>query len=250
MKRVFTITVALALLGLGGLVQAEVCFTTVDFSSHFNDFVTMPGCYPRLPRGATVLGGVPFYIAENSGGWNGIDWNNQYTPNPRVLEITGLSITGATALHTLINTYWGQPGPASYAYIEVIGTGGAYYRKDLIGNVDIRDINPNGSWLSSINGTTSINVFADPVHYGYRLDKQMMSLPTAFSTQTITDIRFVDNGGDDLDIWGGPYRGNPLAQRIYVAGVTVEGQVPEPSSLLVVVGGLGSLLTLRRRKSS
>lgn len=248
MKKVFAVTAAIVLLGMNGVAQAEVCYTTVDFSSHFNDFRTMPGCYPGLQRGATVLGGVPFLIGENSGLWIGIDWSNQFAPNPRVLEIADLSITGATALHTLINTYWGQPGPTSWAYVEVIGTGGAYYRKNLIGNADIRDLNPAGNWINSINGTTSVNVWQD--HHGYRLDKQRISLPTAFASQTITTVRFVDGGGDDTDIWGGPYRGNPLAQRILVAGVTAETVVPEPSSLLALITGAAGLcgFALRRRR--
>jgi hypothetical protein len=139
-------------------------------------------------------------------------WNSYYAEglNPRILEAP-VNQYGVTEVHTLINTLWGRPGPESYAYIEFIGSDGAYYRKDLVGNDDIRDVRPNIYTTNVINETTTINVWTDGY---YRLDKQQYILPIAFHTQNLDTIRLVDNGADG---W----------QRVFLAGVTVKTLLPE-----------------------
>jgi hypothetical protein len=54
-------------------------------------------------------------------------WNAEVVsgPYPHVLDIP-LGIFDGTRVDTLINTFYGQPGPASYITLEFFGTGGAY----------------------------------------------------------------------------------------------------------------------------
>ena len=68
-----------------------------------------------------TLGGIPFNI-QKEGGFNA--WNAEFVPGsgPKVLSVA-LNIADATAVHTLINTFYGQPGPGSYVALEFFGTG-------------------------------------------------------------------------------------------------------------------------------
>ena len=114
-------------------------------------------------------------------------------------------------VQTLINTGWGAIG-GPYAYLEFFGSAGAYYKKELYGNVDIRDWN-QGTSTNAINGTTTTNVFLIGTH---RIDKQAITLPPEFARQTLVKIRLVDNGADGI-------------QRTYLQGVSV-GVGPRPGS--------------------
>jgi hypothetical protein len=152
--------------------------------------------------GNVVLGGIPFSIpASGNNLWNSDDVSGQW---PHILEISA-GIYGATDVYTLINTAWGQKGPNSWASIDFIGSGGATYHADLIGNVDIRDYNQH-IWTNSINGTSTINVFDNGT--GQRFDMQRFVLPQQFKTQTLNSIRLTDSGGHEF-------------QAIVLTGVTV-----------------------------
>ena len=146
-----------------------------------------------------------------------------------------MSVFGATEVHSLMNTYWGQFGPSSYAAVEFVGSDGAFYHQDLIGGVDLRDYNQNPSYPNTINGTTTTEVFNNSI--GQRLDKQFFDLPASFADETLTTIRFIDNGAADV-------------QRIFVAGITVGATqgVPDGGATLALMGvAVGALITLRRR---
>jgi len=153
-----------------------------------------------------------------------------------------VNVYGATGVHTLINTWCGEPGPNCYAWLVFIGSDGAEYTKNLIGNVDIRDYNDDG-FTNYINGATTTNVFWIPVN-GYsgrpgRLDEQSIALPSAFATQTLTTILLFDNG-DSF--------GSVNIPHVILDGVTVSA-IPEPSTLvLLAAGAIGLLGYVRRRR--
>ena len=151
------------------------------------------------PRGDVTLGGVPFRIPVlDPSVWKSED-PFMTGPNPRTLDIL-VNQQGVDRVYTLINTGGGALGPTAYAWLEFWGDGGAYHRKDLVGNVDLRDYNYDG-WTNQINGTTTVNVFLhNPGVYNgeRRLDMQIIDLPAAFLLQTLTHIRLSDNGGDNL----------------------------------------------------
>ncbi|MBW3625711.1 MAG: hypothetical protein KY468_20140, partial [Armatimonadetes bacterium] len=164
--------------------------------------------YPGLPVGPVTLGGIPFNLL--AGEWN--TWHSHFAEgeNPRFIDIP-VNLEKVGEVHTLINTYWGQPGPNSYVTLEFFGHRGAYYKKDLVGNVDIRDFNPNPQWTNTINLTTSIAVYGDG---GKRLDKQAVVLPEAFLNEDLVKIRFSDTGRQEF-------------QRAFLVGVTARTQGKE-----------------------
>jgi hypothetical protein len=190
----------------------------VNFSSHANFTWVGPetdpdgakGTYfPGGPVGSVTLGGIPFNIRSNAAGfqaWNGYD-ASKGGAGPVSITIP-VNIYGATGVYTLINTYWGTPGPASYTALVFTGSGGAKYTDHLVGNSDIR------GWccVGSINGTSTINVYSEaqsPINGqpGY-LDMQHIVLPPVFATQTLTSIKVIDSGNTGL-------------QRTVLDGVTV-----------------------------
>lgn len=189
---------------------------------------------PGYPSGAPiVLGGVPFDLpATGNNTWFASLAANQGAGT--VSATLNVSVVGASAVDTLINTFWGQAGPTSYASIQFLGSAGGDYTYALVGNSDIRDYN-NFFWTNSINGASTVNVVSlnDGQH---RLDKQHIVLPVEFLTQTLTQIIFTDTGNQNF-------------QRVFVSGVTVEtasAAVPEPASCALM--GLGIVVLAARRR--
>jgi hypothetical protein len=218
---------------------ASAGYVTVDLSPYTNARIqNYQPSSAGYPEGHVTLGGVPFDI-EKVGGNNA--WNAEYVsgPYPHVLDIP-LNIPDAQEVHTLINTFYGQPGPASYIKLEFFGSGGAYYSKDLIGDVDVRD-HFYSRWTNTINGTSTINVYSSGGGFGQesRLDKQQIVLPSSFLGETLTEFRLTSTGG-------------VLISDASIQGLTVLSSVPEPAGLsLLAVGALGMVgLGFRRRPAS
>ena len=188
-------------------------------------------CAFTYPTGPQTYAGVPFDLPlAGNNAWIASNGNT-------VLEVN-VNVVGASAVHTLINNTWGQAGPNSYARIEFYGQGGSYHRKDLIGNVDIRDY-AQGSWTNAINGTTTVNAFTSPAgctSRSTRLDKQRTDLPPAFEHDTLTRIVFTDTGASNF-------------QRIFVHGVTVEQACPTIGSMPAEVGCGGESATFTAQVS-
>jgi GH24 family phage-related lysozyme (muramidase) len=105
----------------------------------------------------------------------------------------------------------------SYVALEFYGSSNAFFRKEFIGNVDVRD-HFYAYWTNSINDTTTINVARSGSGFlnESRLNKQQIDLPSAFSSQTLDRIRFIDSGG-------------VLISGIILQGLTVD--VPDVSDI-------------------
>jgi hypothetical protein len=178
-------------------------FTPIPLGSAANgSYATID---PAFPTGNVTLGGVPFVIPAKG---KNVVWNN-YPNGPKTGTIVTdfpVDVAGATQVHTLINTAYGQSGPNSYLGLEFFGSAGAEYTLHLVGNFNIRDFN-DWVWTNSINGTSTVNVFNNPAHT-HRIDMQTITLPAAFAGQTLTDIKMVDSGGF-------------LFQRAILYGITV-----------------------------
>jgi hypothetical protein len=219
-----------ARLGLESLEDRSVpsTFQTVDLSAYAN--IRMQDYQPSAagyPEGMVTLGGVPFNI-QKAGGNNA--WNAEVVSGayPHVLDVP-LNIADATAVHTLINTFYGQPGPTSYISLEFFGSGGAYFKKDLIGNVDVRD-HFNAFWTNSVNGTTTTTVYSSGggMLSESRLDKQEIDLPASFVGQTLTEFRLTSTGG-------------VLVSDASIQGLTVvTGSAPAPDIIVSSVQQLSS----------
>ena len=230
MNRTKLILAGLALL-LGGVGQARADFIAVDFSANAN--ASLQALDSSYPAGNVTLGGIPFAIPSSG---NNI-WRGDVPSDPGIRTLTiPVGVYGVENVYSLINSFGGQPGPSSYASVEFIGSGGADYIYDLVGNSDIRDWNNDG-FTNSINDTTTINVVS--LEGGqHRLDMQTYSLPAAFQSQTLTDIVLTDSGDDNF-------------QRVFLAGLTV-ASTPEPSTLTLLGIGAAGLVGYgwRRRRRS
>jgi hypothetical protein len=224
--------VSLVLAMNAGVASADLI--PVDFSGQFNmplnaAFLANGGTFPTGPQ---VLGGVPF----NMGGSSNLDtpwaWNAQFAPDApnapgaRVLNIP-VNQFGVTDAYTLINTYWGTPGPVSYLSVTFIGISNVQEFK-LYGNEDIRDYN-QWVWTNTINGTTSVEVFNNGI--GQRIDRQHYVLSPGFATDTLLSVLIVDTGAETF-------------QRGFIAGLTVNVPTPAGAGLLA----LGAFGWSRRRR--
>ena len=178
---------------------AQDYFVPINIFPYSND--RMQGRNADLPQGNVVLGGVPFAIQP---GVNNC-WFAEYSggPNPRSMTIP-VNVRGVREIHTLLSTAWGQGGPDALVRVEVTGTNGAFFTKDMVGNVDIRDWN-NFIFTNSINGTTTTEVFTSGTA---RIDKQVMALPPEFENEDVLSVRVVDTGGVNFS-------------RVYFQGLTV-----------------------------
>ena len=165
---------------------------------------------PSYPTGNQNFAGVPFTIPASG---NNIVWNNDGPSTGTITRTIPVNLSGVTEIHTLMNTTFGQQGPDSYLQLRFIGSAGADYTKSFIGNVDVRDLY-NGTWTNSINGTTTVNVFNTALNY--RIDKQTISLPPEFATQTLTSIQMIDTGHFDF-------------QRGILYGITALTDAPAPA---------------------
>ena len=162
----FTAAMTLAMFLCTGR-PASAGYVMVDLSPYANARIqNYQPSSAGYPEGLVTLGGVPFNIQAVGGNnaWNAEDVPGAY---PHVLDIP-LNIANAQEVDTLINTFYGQPGPTSYVELEFFGTGGAYYRKDLIGDVDVRD-HFYGGWTNTINGTSTVNVYSSGADLGKRV---------------------------------------------------------------------------------
>ncbi len=207
-------------------------FVPVDFSQFHNlrlQAIPLPtGVHPnafQYPEGSFETDGIPFEIpAGGNNAWFASGQNGSLSQ----VEIP-VGEFGVSEVHTLINSGWGSPQIPGLAAVEFVGSDGAFYRKELVGNVDIRDYN-QGVFTNSINGTSTVNVFTagSGQNQEARLDKQFFDLPADFKSQVLETIRFIDNGAEGI-------------QRIFVAGVTVLAAPSQATFEIQVTDGRGGL---------
>jgi hypothetical protein len=219
-----------ALLSFGIHSATAATFSTINIAPLAND--QLDQIQPGYPTGLPViLGGVPFHIEPDGPNIYNSNLDAAFGSGTVSVEIP-IGLAGVTALHTLINTGWGQPGPESFASVTFTFSDATTIVHELIGGVDVRD-HFGGEWTNTIGGATT-NVFSTVLngHAGlgeYRIDKQRFDL-SAYSDKTLVSITLADFGGYEF-------------QRAYLFGVTVES-VPEPPSIVSAALALGALTAL------
>lgn len=213
----------LSLLFVPSAVRGALLFTKLDIGGNFT--LDGSGDTTGFPYGTnTFLGNVPF----NQTGAFGQVWNASFesdgttwSSGPQTLTIN-TSVSDARGFYSIINTWWGQPGPASYASITFNFSDSSSFSQDLIGNVDIRDFNYTGTFTTTVNGTTARNVYlrsAGSYPNPYALDRQWFDFGV-HSGKTLTSVVFTDTGGIPV-------------QRMLLSGATVQsgqsGQITGPA---------------------
>src|ERR1035438_1801220 len=81
-----------------------------------------------FPIGAQNFGGVPFGIPTGPNNY----WNGAAAANfgSGVVSLTiPVGVYGVTSAFTLLNTFWGWPGPTAYLYVTFKGSNGTTDRK-------------------------------------------------------------------------------------------------------------------------
>ena len=151
-------------------------------NGHYQDMAT------GMPSGSVTLGKVPFHLPDL--GKN--SWSSTNISSGDVKARLPVGIYGVKSVITLMNTGWGE-SLGSYVKLEFFGRNGSYHRKELMGNIDIRDY-----WLgytTAINNTTTINVWNGASSQGAcYIDMQTIDLPESFSKDTLSTILITDTG--------------------------------------------------------
>lgn len=233
-------TLALSSLTLAALTTAaHADFVSVSIESQTNANIrnyTGGSNYPTAPTNISVAN-VPFQLVTDQGasGTLGV----VQTPGGNSTFTILTNITGASTIYTLMNSAFGQAG-ANIGSIEFIGAkAGDDVTFQIVEGNNIRDHFNDGF------NNSATNIVADPFLNGVqnpagpdRLDMQTFVLPTAFGTDTLTEI-----------IFRGANAGNPQGEA-FLAAATAQ-TVPEPASLTLL--GLGAVglagCAFRRRRA-
>lgn len=204
-------------------LRAALLFTKLDVGGNFT--LAGSGDTTGFPFGTnTLLGNVPF---EQTGAFGEV-WNANYLANG-VTQSSGTqtltintSVADARGFYSIINTWWGASGPASYASVTFNFSDSSSMTNSLVGNVDIRDFNYTGFYTTTINGTSTRNVYlrsAGSYPNPYALDRLWFDFGVN-SGKTLTSVVFTDTGAAGL-------------QRMLVSGATVQsgesGQITGPA---------------------
>jgi hypothetical protein len=213
-------------------------YIPVDFTAQVNmsRFDALVANGSTFPAGAQTFSGVPFAMAGETSPSDPWAWNAHVAALAAGGDVgQTVSVTipvnqfGVTDAYTLMSTYWGQGGPASYVSLTFTATNGVAATVPLIGNSDIRDYN-QFFWTNSLNNVTSIEVLNNGL--GQRVDMQRFALPSAFANETLLSITITDTGARNF-------------QRAFISGLTV--QIPSPAPL-ALAGGFVALTCFRRRR--
>ena len=214
------------------VVPSSAAFLTLDFNRKFDTSSVFPG-YTKPASGFDTLDSVPYYLGDGvNDAWHA---DSASGSNPRTLQLQP-NQSGLRSVYVLINTYWGEKVPGTFASITFERQGGASWTLDLDGNVHIRDFYQN-VFTNNVDPNWTKAVWEDDVR---RMDRLKVDLPAEFLLDTLTGITFSDNGGGGF-------------QRIFVSGVTLEtadsSGVPEPGTYATLGAGLLFLGWYRRRTS-
>jgi hypothetical protein len=246
MKASALVLAALALTALSARAQFTEIDITGQTSANLQGY-TLGFNYPL--GGAQInVNGVPFGIATEQGmpGTTGIVQSPDLGPENFPSGLPGAfsysfpvpANTHATALYTLINSAYGEPG-TQLGMVTVTGTGGETAVLNLIEGGNVRDHNNDG-FDNTVSDPNVASIYflgglAAPDSPS-RLDRQVLDLPATFAGDTIASITF---SGDAAGYPGGD---------AFLAGVTLgNGTVPDNALPLPVILAALGLVALSHR---
>ena len=200
--------------GFPSLLSSGTPVNVSQTISLFNGCGVGYGFMAAYPYGPSVLGGVPFNLADQNSNrcWYG---GSVGGAGPTTLLIPLVGVTSPTIVYIAVNTFWGAAG-GSYARVEFLDAAGVVaFSYGLVGNVQIRDYNANGPYTLSIQSPPTTNVFTTP-DGGAVLDMTAIAIPPTLAS-SIVSVRIVDSGSNGF-------------QRLIVFGVTVAGTASIPTN--------------------
>ncbi|HXM44902.1 MAG TPA: hypothetical protein VN924_26935 [Bryobacteraceae bacterium] len=183
------------------VVSARAGQIPIDISALVNEpwtFDSAPGGAwilngSTFPTGSQNFGGVPFAIPTGPNNYWGAAAAVNFGTGVVSLTIP-VGVSGVTSAFTLLNTMWGEAGPNAYLFITFTGSNGATAKQPLVGGVNVRDYNNDGT-QNNINNTSTTQVWTNGL--GQRLDRQEYILPAEFATQVLTSVTITDAGASE-----------------------------------------------------
>ncbi len=215
-----------------------------------------------LPTGAQTFGGIPFQIGPGGNYiWSADVQAHDGTASESItIPINEVSST----VYLLLNTEWANPlTPVQLLFTFSDNSTLEVDLKAQNSVGQLRDYN-NYTWVNSfapswtVNGVTGTtqNVFvsnsgASDCQTGtsgdcQRLDMQTINLPLADQSLMLKTLQITDNG-NPASVADATNPNPNDAQRVFLAGLDVAAQVPEPATMALLAGGLGMMLLLRKR---
>jgi hypothetical protein len=185
-------------------------FVPIPLGNNLNArLADMNSAYPSGT--GTLLGGVPFDIPATGNNVFATELASGGAPG-LVSFIVPTDLVGVRRVHFIINTFWGETVPGTFASLTFNYADGTAVTKLLDGDSDVRDW-VNNIWANNINNTTTVNVFSTDVDGSagpnpYRLDKLVVDV-SAHQFRRLTSIVLQDFGSSGF-------------QRVFIAGITAE----------------------------
>jgi hypothetical protein len=210
-----------------GANTASAAYTTLTLPTLNADIRTWTdgSAYDSLFPSTQTWNGVPFSLASPDSKGNTVFYDD-------TLAIP-VNVYGVTNAYTIINTAYGSDG-SDVGQVEFVGSAGADYIVQLVEGTNVRD-HYDGYFENTIDGITALPAY-NRRGFGYAgLDMQIYNLPSAFATQTLSEIIFSSN---QLGYYGQPF----------IAAATVASNpVPIPGALLLLAPGLAGFAAIRKR---
>lgn len=237
--------VAFAAAIVGSASGAQAALTQIDLSPYVNQGFANGGWFINSGAFSSIVGSttgnqgstIPFTVANvndpNKGAlnyWFGLDdgsGTNLFGPAGSVT--IPIAVSGVDTVYTLIDNTFGAAGSTEFS-ITFNGSGGPL-TLNYVGSDNTKDYNYPNCFTNGCDPTpNATNWFIDP-NFGSGLQLVKWNLAPSFGLTSVTFTQINSFNG------------------AIVAGVTVNGGVPEPATWSLMIGGFGLAgAALRRRR--